>query len=412
MRISSAFALLAVLSCLGATVLEAAAPPLAAPESVGFAAPRLQRLDAYLHGLVDRGERAGIVAIVGRGGHIVQLGEYGLRELSGRKPMRADTLVRIAGMTEPITAVAVLMLYEQGGLQLDDPIGDYIPELASLKVLEQRRDGSFRRVPAATPVTIHQLLTHTSGLAYDYPAAAHLSPESVFSQHRSLAEAMPRLGRLPLLHQPGTAWTYGPSGDVLARLVEIVAQQPFDQFLEQRLFRPLNMVDTGFRVPPEKRDRSAELYTAASGSGLTAVPQAASYDSGLISSALDFWNFAQMLANGGELDGVRILSPATVDLMFHSQLAPGIGPPRVPEERSIELVGHGFGLGVAVLTSPESYGVAGTTGLVRWGGAYGTTFWIDPDKQIVAVLMSQHTADHAARLTRAFQALVYQAVID
>jgi CubicO group peptidase (beta-lactamase class C family) len=415
MRLSSAFALLAVLSAVRSSVVDAAAPPLAAPESVGFAAPRLQRLEAYMHGIVDRGERAGIVTIVGRGGHIVQLGEYGLRDIAGRKPMRADTLVRISAMTEPVTAVAVMMLYEQGLLQLEDPIGDYIPELASLQVLEQRKDGGYRRVPAASPVTIHQLLTHVAGFAYAYPAAAHVTSDGVFSPRRTLAEAMPRLARLPLLHQPGTAWTEGPAADVLARLVEVLAQQPFDQFLEQRLFRPLNMVDTAFKVPADKRDRLAEVYAVGErGSGLAAAAQRTSYDGqgrlfsgsdGLVSTALDFWSFAQMLANGGELDGVRILSPATVALMFRNQLGPGLGPPP-------DLTGHGFGLGLAVLTSPESYGVAGTSGLVRWGGALGTTFWIDPDKQIVAILMSQESGEPSARLTRAFQALVYQAVTD
>src|SRR5579871_3706644 len=174
MRLSQACALLAALSCLHSSMLDAAAPPLAAPESAGFATPRLQRLDAFLQGAVERTEQAGIATLVGRSGHIVQLGEYGLRDLSGRKPMRGDTLVRIGAMTEPVTAVAVMMLYEQGMLQLEDPIADYIPELASLVVLEERKDGLYRRVPAATPVTIHELLTDTSGFAFQYPAAAHV----------------------------------------------------------------------------------------------------------------------------------------------------------------------------------------------------------------------------------------------
>ena len=369
MRLSSACALLAALAFVRSPSLDAAAPPLAAPESAGFAAPRLQRLDAYMHSMVERGERAGIATLVGRGGHIVQLGEYGLRDISGRKPMRADTLVRISGMTEPVTAVAVMMLYEQGMLQLEDPIGDYLPELAARAVPEPRTKGAKGHIPAPSPTTIHQLL----------------------------------MG-LPLPHPPGKARAAAASADVLARLVEVVAQQPFEQFLEQKLFRPLNMVDTSFKVPPDKRDRLAEIYTAgARGNGLRTVSQAPG-SGGLVSTALDFWNFAQMLANSGELDGVRILSPATVALMFRDQLP--------PSERMNALAGHGFGLGLAVLTSPESYGVAGTSGLVRSSGALGTTFWIDPDKQIVAILMTQHSGEPSERLTRAFQALVYQAVTD
>ncbi len=371
MRLSSACALLAALACLRSSVLDAAAPPLAAPESVGFAGPRLQRLDTYMHAMVDRGERAGIATLVGRNGHIVQLGEYGLRDISGRKPMRADTLVRISGMTEPVTAVAVMMLYEQGMLQLEDPIGDYLPEFAARPAPAPHAKGGNRRAPAATPpttpVTIHQLL----------------------------------IG-LPTPHPSGTARTAAPSAEVLAHLVEVVAQQPFEQFLEQRLFRPLNMVDTSFKVPPEKRDRLAEVYQMGPrGGGLRALSQAPGSGGGLVSTALDFWNFAQMLANGGELDGVRILSPATVALMFRASPEPVNAP-----------AGHGLGLGLAVLTNPESYGVAGTSGLARSSGALGTTFWIDPDKQIVAILMTQYSGEPSDRLTRAFQALVYQAVTD
>jgi CubicO group peptidase (beta-lactamase class C family) len=363
MRLSSACALLAALACLRSSVLDAAAPPLAAPESVGFAGPRLQRLDTFMHAMVDRGERAGIATLVGRNGHIVQLGEYGLRDISGRKPMRADTLVRISGMTEPVTAVAVMMLYEQGMLQLEDPIGDYLPEFAPRPVPTPHTKGGNRRVPAAAPttapVTIHQLLI-------------------------------------------GTARTAVPSAEVLAHLVEVVAQQPFEQFLEQRLFRPLNMVDTSFKVPPDKRDRLAEVYQRGPrGSGLRALSQAPGSGGGLVSTALDFWNFAQMLANGGELEGVRILSPATVALMFRASPEPLNAP-----------AGHSLGLGLAVLTNPERYGVAGTSGLARSSGALGTTFWIDPDKQIVAILVTQYSGEPSDRLTRAFQALVYQAVTD
>jgi len=410
---------------LAAGAALAAAPPLVAPESAGFVAARLQRLDAAMQGLVDRGERAGIVTVVARGGHIVQLGEYGLAELAGRKPMRADTLVRIYSMTEPVTAVAVLTLYEEGRLQLSDPIGEYLPEFAAVQVLERQRNGRYRRVAAASPITIRELLAQTSGLTYVYPAAARVkhAPASV---RESLEELVRRIAKLPLAHEPGAGFTDGPSADVLARLIEVIAQQPFDQFLAQRIFQPLNMQDTGFRVPADKRDRFAEVYTTGPSGGLAAatrgVPRAGPYEGagrllsgtdGLVSTALDYWTFAQMLANGGELDGVRILSPATVELMLRDQLpAPSDTPSFSTPAGAASFPGHGFGLGLALLTHPEAYGVAGPAGLARWGGLAGTEFFFDPDKQIVAVLMTQQLPRSPDRLAREFQALVYQAVVD
>jgi len=408
-----------------ARAVSAAAPPLVAPESAGFVAPRLQRLDAYMHGLVDRGERAGIVTVVARGGHIVQLGEYGLSDLAGRRPMRADTLVRIHSMTEPVTAVAVMILYEEGRLQLSDAAADYLPELAKAQVLQRERNGRYKKVAAASPITIGELLAQTAGLAYAYPAAAHLKRPSE-SVRESLEERVHALARLPLVHEPGAGFTPCPCADVLARLVEVVSQQPFDQFLEQRIFQPLNMSDTGFRVPPEKRDRLAEVYATGAGGGLAlatrAAPRGGPYEGqgrlmsgaeGLVSTALDYWTFAQMLASGGELDGVRILSPATVELMFRDQLRRDSESPSFITPAGTEgFPGHGFGLGFAVLTHPESYGAAATPGLVRWGGLLGTMFFIDPDKQIVAVLVSQQLQRSPDRLARAFQALVYQALAE
>jgi CubicO group peptidase (beta-lactamase class C family) len=403
----------------------AAAPPLADPQSVGFAPQRLQRLTAFMQNLVEKGERAGIVTIVSRDGHIVQLGEFGQRDVAGKKPMRADTIMRAYGLTEPVTAVAVMMLYEEGRLQLDDPIVAYIPELSGLQVLERQPTGKSARVPTRQPVTIRHLLTHTSGLSYTFPAGVKYQREAVFGQNLTLAEMIPQLVKLPLMHQPGAAWSYGPSYEVLARLVEVISQQSFDQFLEQRLFRPLEMTDTGFRVPAEKKDRFAEVYVRGD-KGLTlatkGAPHAGPYDTGgkflsgsegLVTTALDYWNFATMLANRGQLDEVRILSPSTVSLMLHGQVAVNLGPPDFPGIGGPDqFIGHNFGLGLAVLTNPERYGVAGSEGLVRRSGLANTTFWIDPDKQIVALFMSQYLPKSASRIERDFQALVYQAVVD
>lgn len=421
------FAAFIAAGTLAANIAAAAAPPLADPQSVGFDPQRLQRMSTFMQGCVDRGERAGIVTVVSRDGHIVQLGEYGQRDIAGKKPMRADTIVRAYGLTEPVTAVAVMMLYEEGKLQLDDPIVAYLPQLAGLQVLEKQPNGKRARVPTRQPVTIRQLLTHTSGLSYTFPAGVNFKRETVFGSNLTLAEMIPQLVKWPLVHQPGAGFTYGPSYDVLARLVEVIAQQPFDQFLEQKIFRPLSMNDTGFHVPPEKRDRFAEVYAASGTQGTLNVatksaPHNERYDpgskylsgsDGLVTTALDYWIFAQMLASRGEYDEVRILSPSTVSLMLNEQLPLDFGPPEFPGPGGSDaLTGHNFGLGFGVLTSPERYGVAGTPGLVRRSGVANTTFLIDPDKQLVAVYISQYLPKNGSRIERNLQALVYQAIVD
>lgn len=419
------FPAFAVFGLIATTAAFAAAPPLADPQSQGFASQRLPRVHTFMQGLIEKGERAGIVTIVSRNGHIVQLGEYGQRDIAGKKPMRADTIVRAYGLTEPVTAVAVMMLYEEGRLQLDDPIVAYIPQLAGLQVLERQATGKFARVPTRQPVTIRHLLTHTSGLSYAFPAGVAFKRETVFGPNLTLADMIPQLVKLPLVNQPGARWNFGPSYEVLARLVEVISEQPFDQYLEQRLFRPLEMSDTGFRVPAEKKDRFAEVYTP-SDKGLTlatkTAPLAASFDGtgkflsgseGLVTTALDYWNFATMLANRGELDEARILSPSTVALMLREQLPANLGPPDFPALGGPDqLAGHNFGLGFALLTNPERYGVAGSPGLARRSGLANTTFWIDPDKKIVALMMSQYFPKPVSRMERSFQALVYQAVVE
>ena len=404
----------------------AAAPPLADPQSVGFSPQRLQRLGSAMQNLVEKGERAGIVTVVSRDGHIVQLGEYGQRDVAGKKPMRADTIVRAYGMTEPVTAVAVMTLYEEGKLQLDDPIVAYIPQLAGLQVLEKGANGKRIRLPTRQPITIRQLLTHTSGLSYTFPAGVSFKRDAVFAPTVTLAELIPQIAKLPLVHQPGAGWTYGPSYEVLARLVEVISQQPFDQFLEQRIFKPLSMNDTAFHVPPEKRDRFAEVYASSGEKGTLTVatknaPHNGSFEAGakflsgsegLVTTALDYWIFAQMLANRGELDDTRILSPSTVSLMMQEQLPRDFGPPEFPGPSGTDsLIGHNFGLGFGVLSMPQRYGVAGSAGLVRRSGAANTTFWIDPESQVVAVFMSQYLPKSGSRIERDFQALVYQAIV-
>ncbi len=400
--------------------------PGASAESLGMSSERVARIDALAKAMVERGERAGLAVIVARHGKIVLASQHGLRDIANKKPMQLDTLVRAYSMTKPVTSVAVMMLYEQGRFQLDDPIGRYLPELAQLQVLEKQADGSFKRVPAKPSITIHQLLTHTSGLAYNYPPQAGYRRDDVLGQSHTLAEMIPQLAKVPLLYQPGEGWSYSTSTDVLARLVEVLSGMSFDRFLSEHLFSPLQMNDSMLRVPTALRDRFAEVYTAdANGKLVLATqlaPKSGPFDTdgrflagggALVTTALDYWRFCQMLLNGGQLDGVRILASETVRYMTINHVPLEYLPPKFAGPGGAELfAGYGFGLGFAVLLDPAKHGVAGPAGIFRWGGLANTLFWIDPKTDLCVVVMSQHLPTAASRIERDFQALVYQAVTD
>jgi CubicO group peptidase (beta-lactamase class C family) len=394
--------------------------------SLGFAPDRFARVDDWARELVARGERAGVSVLVSRHGKVVVASSYGYADVANQRPMRPDTIVRLYSMTKPVTSVAVMMLYEEGKLQLDDPIGRYLPELASLEVLERQPDGTLQRVPARRAVTIHHLLTHTSGLSYAYPPEAGYRREDIIGSRQTLASMIPNLAKVPLLFQPGEGWNYGTSTDVLARLVEVVSGMSYDRFLQQRLFAPLAMKDTGFRVSAAQRPRFAEVYTPDDAGRLMlatrAAPQSGPWDGdgsflagggGLVSTAQDYLRFCQMLAGGGLLDGVRILAPSTVRYMLASHVPLQHMPPKFTGPGGAELfAGHGFGLGFAVLLDPVRHGVAGPATLGRWGGLAGTTFWVDPENQLAVVFMSQYLPRSASRIERDLQALVYQAMTD
>lgn len=395
-------------------------------ETVGMSSERVARIDAFARGMVEHGDRAGIAVIVARHGKIVLASQHGMRDIANKQSMRLDTLVRAYSMTKPVTSVAVMMLYEQGRFQLDDPIAMYLPELAHLDVLEKQADGSSKRVPAARPVTIRHLLTQTAGLSYNYPPEAGYRRDDVLGQTHTLADMIAQLAKLPLLHQPGEGWTYGTSTDVLARLVEVISGMSFDRFLDERLFGPLGMRDSMLRVPPALRSRFAQVYTPGPDGTLALAtaqaPKSGPFDSdgrflagggALVTTAIDYWRFCQMLLNGGELDGVRILGSETLRYMTTSQVPLEYMPPKFTGPGGAALFrGYGFGFGFAVLLDPVKHGVAGPAGIFRWGGLAGTLFWVDPKSQIVVVVMSQHLPTSASRIERDFQALAYQAVTD
>lgn len=407
-----ALAALAIL--LLACPLHAAELPRATAEEASMA--RLDRIDAFFRAEVAAKRLPGAVVMIARDGRVVHHEAYGLRDAATGAPMGKDSIFRIYSMTKPVTAVAVLMLMEEGRLRLSDPLSRHLPAFAKPRVLV---DGA--EVPAAREPTILDLLRHTSGMTYgvfgntpvdQMMRAAGLNDSAM--KHRltdtQVAEAM---ARLPLLHQPGTQWQYGRSTDILLSVVEAVSGLRGDTFFQQRIFAPLGMVDTHFNLPPEKLNRMAEAgpdpatgQTAA----LTDVRQPRLFlggGEGLLSTATDYMRFAQMLAQGGSLDGVRILSRKAVSLMAADHMGPeiGRGPGYLPGP------GFGFGLTVSVRTHEGQVATPGSVGEFAWGGYAGTQFWIDPQERLVPVMMIQ-APQQSRQVRAAFRALVYQAIED
>jgi CubicO group peptidase (beta-lactamase class C family) len=375
----------------------AAGLPTAPPEQAGMSSERLARLSATMQRYLDRGEAAGIVTLVARHGKVVHLDARGVLDTGAKQPMKTDSIFRLASMTKPITSVAVMMLVEEGRLTLNDPVSKFIPEFKDQKVMVLNAPGSsrtgFSLVPAKNEMTIRDLLTHSAGLVTD--TAAYLRPEfEKFQKESSPSEDIAgytrRLAKLPLAFHPGTAWQYGPATNVLGYLVEVVSGQRFDRFLEERIFRPLEMTDTTFYVPDAKLDRLATVHEPVKPKGLR-VGRAAremrgsqvffAGAGGLFSTAADYWRFCQMLLNGGTLNGKRLLNRKTIELMTANHIE---DHPLWPD-----LAGYRFGLGFRVLTDVGASGQLGSKGSYGWGGAFGTYFYIDPKEDTLAILMVQ-----------------------
>ncbi len=392
----------------------------------GMSAQRLARLTSWMQGYVDARKLAGLSTLIARRGEVVYFEAVGLRDIAAGAPMTRDTIFRIYSMTKPITSVAVLMLFERGDLLLSDPVSRYLPEFADLRVLADPLGPLDETVALERPVTIRDLLTHTSGLIYESmeggPLAEAYRRAGMSSGWTSvdLATWVKRLASLPLAHQPGTAWHYGMSTDLLGHLVAVVSGMPFDRFLRENVFRPLRMEDTDFSVPAPKLGRFAALYGPAPEGGLRviaepgrggfdAAPTFLSGGGGLVSTAPDYLRFAQMLLNGGELDGVRILGRKTVELMTQDHLT--------PREHDVEFLrryfpGSGFGLGVSVVNDVAATGLPGSVGQYGWAGAASTSFWIDPKEELVVIQMTQFMPPFQYALPSETRALVYQAIAD
>ena len=401
-----------------------AAAATATPESVGISTERLGRLHAGMQALSDRHEVGGIVTLVAREGKVVDLHASGFQDVESRAPMKTDTIFRVASMTKPITSVAVMMLYEEGKLLLTDPVSKFIPAFKTMKVAE-----GGTTVPARREITIRDLLSHRSGLSYGFlnggPVGDAYRKEGVTDglsiTTMTTAQAIDKLAAQPLMAQPGSAWNYSLGVDVLGRVVEVASGMPFERFLADRIFKPLGMIDTAFEVADARWPRMATVYSPDGSGGIrpmkdpeafgnTFMSPVASYKApktyfsggaGLTSTARDYARFANMLLAGGVLDGVRLLSPKTIALMtasHTSDLPPG------------GLVGAGanFGLGFRVVMEVAATQTEGSDGMYGWSGIYGTTFWVDPKEELVAVMMVQrYPGSPAANL---FQPLVYQAL--
>ena len=401
--------------------------PQASPESVGLSSARLDRLSHKMRTYVNRGQLPGAITVVARQGKVVQFEQFGLMDVENGKEMQPDTLFRVFSMTKPITGVAVMILFEEGRFLLTDPVAKYLPEFEGLGVYLDGSADDLRTEPA-DPMTIEHLLTHTSGLAYDDPGPGvnEIYRNAGLWKVASLQEFVDKLTQLPLLYQPGTDWHYSVSMDVLGRLVEVVSGQPYDRFLVERIFEPLGMADTGFFVPAENADRLAALYRATPDGGFERVEgrrtdAALSPDrvpfggSGLLSTARDYLRFAQMLVNGGELDGTRILGRKTVDLMLGDHLGPRHGPsPLAGFEPWLQssAEGVGFGFTGAVITDPALSCLPGSVGQFFWGGWASTFFFIDREEQLVGMVLAQLIPSDAYPLRADARILTYQALID
>jgi CubicO group peptidase (beta-lactamase class C family) len=379
-----------------------AAPPLAKiePNQAGFSAQRLQRVHDYVQGVVDRKEFAGVNALISRKGKLAYFESFG--------EVKPDTIMRIASMTKPITSTAVMMLYEEGKFLLDDPVSKYIPGMDKVRVLTKEDGDGTETIELKSPMTIRHLLTHTSGLsnAKGWRAAN--------MRAGTLKDMAAKLPSVPLATQPGSAWRYGDSIDVLGYLVELWSGKTFDAFLQERIFQPLGMVDTGFSVPADKVSRVAKIYSlnasgvvepAKIGGDPTRKPNFLSGSGGLYSTAPDYLRFCQMLVNGGQFDNKRLLSAATVDYMMRNHVPLNVIPPNGPNGRK----GYGFGIGGAVLMDAAAAETLSVDGEFNWGGATGTYFWIDRKNQLVGIWFVQRPP-FVPEPGKRFKVLTYQAM--
>ena len=393
------------------------------PEAEGFSSERLGRINTVMQRYIDEKKVAGIITLIARHGNVVHFEKIGMADIEAGRSMHFDSIFRIYSMTKPITSTAVLMLFEEGKFRLTDPISNYIPAFKDVKVLPNTPGTGVRYLKPEREISIHNLLTHTAGLSYGFDDNVYID-ELYRKKLWSVVEKNPeltlqafieRFAKLPLAFQPGTMFRYSFATDVLGYLVQVVSGMPFEEFLRERIFDPLGMSDTDFYVPPEKVDWFTSTYGPDEKAGLKVTDSSStsrytkpthnpSGGGGLVSTTSDYFQFSQMLLNKGELNGTRLLSRKTVELMTTNNLPEGIHP--------FDDLSSGFGLGVSVLMDLGKSQMLGSVGNYGWGGAANTNFWIDPQEELIGILMLQYMPSDTYPIVPDFHNLTYQALID
>ncbi|HEY3371425.1 MAG TPA: serine hydrolase domain-containing protein [Prolixibacteraceae bacterium] len=391
----------------------------AEPEKMGLSSDRLHEVDILMQRYVDENKLSGMIAMVARHGKVVSFQKYGLMDKG--KPMQLDAIFRIASMTKPITSVAIMMLYDEGYFQLDDPVSKYIPEFKDLKVFSSQDKNGINLVKPSRPMTIRQLLMHTSGLT---SGGENTPVDSIYSaanlSEGTLKDMIQKLAKIPLLFQPGDRWQYSRSSDVLAYLVEVVSGKPFNEFIQERIFKPLKMEDTGYSVSKEKLNRVSSVYSLAGSSGIKVLTNPEinnvsapvtffSGNGGLFSTSTDYMIFCQMLLNKGEYKGVRLLKSKTVDLMTANHLSKELMPN--DDFFGPLLKGMGYGLGFAVLKENNQSDFVGSAGSYWWAGTANTYFYIDPKEDLILIFMTQFVPNFYYPICKEFRNLVYESII-
>ena len=398
------------------------------PEAVGMSAERLARIPAVMQQFVKDNQLPGILTLVQRKGKVVHYGQYGLVDIEAGRPIQEDALFRIYSMTKPIVSVALMTLYEEGRFSLTDPVSKFIPAFAKTKVYAGAAPLGLTLVDQNPAMTLHHLLTHTSGLSYgwffDSPVEElyrALVP-NLYQRDQSLEEVVNRLAELPLLFQPGTQWRYSFATDVLGYAIQVIADMPLADFLQERIFKPLGMTDTAFVVPPEKRDRLAQIYKSEKLYGpvalqpdevgllrdVTVPTQCPSGGGGLISTLGDYFAFCHCLINRGRYAGGRLLGPRTVEWMTADHIPAHLKPLKMGAEH----LDFGFGLGFKVATSLGEARSLTSVGAYGWGGAAKTDFWIDPAEEMIGLMMTQYMPIEPYPVQERFKNLAYQAIAD
>jgi CubicO group peptidase (beta-lactamase class C family) len=402
------------------------------PEDVGLSSSRLARVGAHLERYIEAGKIAGALTLVARRGQVAYCEPLGHLEIERRRPVTLDAIFRIYSMTKPITSVGLMMLYEQGKLQLDDPVHRFIPSWKNLQAFVSGNHPNFATAPVARPMTVRDLLSHTSGLTYGF-----MERTNVDAAYRKLGVAdrtrpgntlrtmVDTLAHLPLEFSPGTRWNYSVSTDVVGHLIEVISGQPLDAYLRDSILEPLGMRDTGFVIEEEQIPRFAANYQRQADGTLKLIddPEQSEYrvcsffsgGGGLVSTAPDYFRFTAMLRNRGQLDGVRLLGRKTVELMTTNHLPGGQDLAQLAQAgmfTETAYAGVGFGLGFSVMQSPARAHILGTPGEYAWGGAASTAFWIDPAEDLIVIFMTQLMPSSSYPLRRELRVLTYASLLD